>query len=366
VKILCMGEGIRSGVSEHVLENARKLGKVDIVTGFWDGHLTTSESLTVATRTLEKEGPDSQPVPPAFAENADADIVVGSFCPFSRSGMAQLTNCKIVGVIRAGLENIDVKAATDQGKLVVNATGRNAHAVSDYAIGMLLAEMRNIARSNRAMLEGRWSARFSNQGSTFDLNGKTLGIFGFGFIGRLVAKKMSGFEMRIIVHDPYLKPEDVAGDGVELVDKETLFAESDFVTLHARWTEESHHVVGKKEIDAMKKTAYLINTARSGLMDYDALYDALANKRIAGAALDVFDDEPLPIDNPFYKLENVTLTPHRAGGTLDAQLNSPRLIFERIGNVIRGESLVGVVNPEVLKTPGFAEWLEKAKKELEG
>ena len=366
MKLLCMGEGLRSGVSDFILENARKLGNVEIVTGMWDGHIGAAESLTVAIRTLEKEGPESQPIPPAFAQNQDAGIVVGGFCPFSRAGMALLTDCKIVGVIRAGLENIDVQAATDQGKLVVNATGRNAHAVSDFTVGMLLAEVRNIARAHRAMMEGNWSARFSNQGSIFDMNGKTLGLFGYGYIGRLVAKKMGGFDMRIIVHDPYLKPEDVAGDGVELVDKETLFAESDFVSLHARWTEESHHTVGKKEIDAMKKTAYLVNTARSGLMDYDALYDALANRRIAGAALDVFDDEPLPMDNPFYKLDNVTLTPHRAGGTIDAQLNSPRLIFERIGNVIRGESLVGVVNPEVLDSPGFAEWLARAKKELEG
>ena len=196
------------------------------------------------------------------------------------------------------------------------------------------------------------------------MRGKTVGLFGFGYIGKLMAEKLSGFHVNLIVHDPFLTQADVEPFGAKLVDKQTLFSQADFVSVHARLTPQSHHAIGAAEIGAMKKTAYFINTARAGLVDYDALLTALQNHAIAGAALDVFEEEPLSVDSPFRKLDNVTITTHRAGSTLDAALNSPRLVFERIRNLIRDGKTAGLVNPEVLKDERFIAWREKAKKEL--
>jgi D-3-phosphoglycerate dehydrogenase len=254
-----------------------------------------------------------------------------------------------------------VDAATQRGILVVNATGRNANAVSDFTIGLMLAEARNIARSHYEIKMGRYREPFPNREYIPDMYGKTVGLFGFGYIGKLVAEKLSGFKMNILVHDPYIDASEIEKYGAKAVDKDTLFKEADFLSINARLTEETYHVVGKEDIDKMKKTAFFVNTARAGLVDYDALADALRDHRIGGAGLDVFDEEPIPQDSPYLKMDNVTLTAHLAGGTLDATLRSPELLIERIGKAIKGEGVEGVVNRQVLETPAFKEWLRKAR-----
>jgi D-3-phosphoglycerate dehydrogenase len=362
MKILCVCEGRRSTMLPYMTEAAKELGNIEIAEGAWDEPET--KDFPSVIRRLEVEGPTTIKVPEDFQKHSDADIVIGQFCPFSAEGMDVLKKVKIIGVIRGGLENIDVDAATERGILVINASGRNAHAVSDFTVGLLLAEVRNIARGHHEMMKGNWGAVFSNQGNIRDMNGRTVGLVGFGYIGRLVAKKLSGFDMRIIAYDPFVNPEEAAKLGVEIVDKDTLFKEADFVSIHARLLPETRHLVGRHEIGLMKPTAYLINTARSGLVDTEALIDALREKRIAGAGLDVFDEEPLPMDSPFYKLDNVTLTPHRAGGTIDATVRSANLVIERIAAFIDGTSMEGVINPEVAQTPEFQKWIEGAKKAL--
>jgi D-3-phosphoglycerate dehydrogenase len=364
MKVLCMLEYGGDGPNDLVLQHAvRNLPKAEIATGYWG---EKDADLAAQIRRIEVEGPEPQQIPSAFYEHKDAEIMVGSFCPFSQKGLAVFENLKILGVIRAGMENVNISAATAQGIAVVNASGRNADSVSDFAVGLLLAECRNIARGHIKVMEGDFERKFSNSGRIPDLRGKTVGLFGFGYIGKLVAEKLSGFHVDLIVYDPFLKPDDVKefNINIRLTDKETFFKNSDFISVHARYTEESHHVIGEKELSLMKPTAYLINTARAGLIDYGALARALAEKRIAGAGLDVFEEEPLAANDPLLKLENVTLTPHIAGATVDAANNSPRLIFERICKILKAEKEPALLNPDITADLAFQEWRERAIQEL--
>jgi len=362
MKLLCIIEKRIPALREPIMRFARQFKGVEVIEALWDD--PSEADITAVFRRIEKNGPATEPIPQGFSEHTDAELLAGSFCPFSGQGMDVFKNLKMIGVMRAGLENIDVTAASERGIAVVNASGRNADAVSDFAIGMLLAEARNIARAHHSIVSGGWQVDFASSATTPDLRGKTIGLFGFGVIGKVLAEKLSGFHINLMVYDPYIKQENVATFGGTLVDKETLFRESDFISVHARLTSENQHSIGKTEFKQMKASAYFINTARAGLVDYDALYEVLAEHQIAGAALDVFDNEPLPSDDRFRKLDNVTLTTHRAGATLDAANNSPRLIFERMRSIIAGTATDGFINPQVLEEAAFETWREKAKKEL--
>ncbi len=363
MKLVCIIEKKIPALRESILYFARQFRGVDVVESLWDD--PSEDDITAVIRRIEKNGPANEPIPQGFIDNPTAELLAGSFCPFSAQGMDKFENLHIVGVMRAGLENIDVQAASERGIAVVNASGRNADAVSDFAIGMMLAEARNIARAHHSIVSGGWQVDFASSATTPDMRGKTIGLFGFGVIGKTLAEKLSGFHINLIVYDPYITQEAVEEFGGKLVDKESLFRESDFISVHARLTSENQRTIGKTEMNLMKTTAYFINTARAGLVDYDALYEVLFEKRIAGAALDVFDKEPLPIDDRFRKLDNVTLTTHRAGATLDAANNSPRLIFERMQSLIAGSGTEGLVNPTVLEDSRFKIWQKKAKEELE-
>lgn len=362
MKMTCVIETRIPGLGEPIMRFAKTVPGVELVEAPWSGD--ENEDMATIFRRIESNGPDGEAVPEAFMNHPDTEILVGSFCPFSGKGMDSFDHLKMIGVIRAGMENIDINAATKRGIAVVNAAGRNADAVSDFTIGMMLSEARNIARAHHSVVSGRWEENFASSATTPDMRGKTIGLFGFGYIGKLIAEKLSGFKVNIIVYDPYVKDEVLAEHGVKKVDKETLFKEADFLSIHARLTEDTYHIVGASDFALMKPSAYFINTARAGLVDYDALYDVLEAHKIAGAALDVFDNEPLPEDDRFRKLDNVTLTTHRAGATVDANNNSPRLIFERIQSVVAGKKTDGFMNPQVLENPEFQEWRKKAKEAM--
>lgn len=353
MKILCMIDRWTKLEESPLVANVKaNFPEAEIVAEYWG---SPEDDFTEAVRTIEVHGPGAFPVPQAFYDNADADILLGGFCPFSKAGLAVFEHLHVLGVERAGMENVDAQGAVELGILVVNATGRNADSVSDFAIAMMMAENRKIAYCYHHMMEGGFRAELSNSNSMMDMRGKTVGIVGFGFIGKLVAEKLSGFHMEILVYDPFIKPEMIRDYPVKLVDKQTLFQNSDFVTIHARYTEATRHIVGREEIAMMKPNAVLVNTARAGLVDYDALAEALKAHKIAGAALDVFEEEPLERTSPFFQLDNVTLTPHIAGATHDATLNSPRLLVERVCHALADEP-TPVVTPEVLNDPRFTDW----------
>lgn len=296
---------------------------------------------------VEKDGSEAYE-PPKYIIDAvrDADMIITQFCPITKAVIDACKNLKVIGVLRGGYENVNVKYATEKGVLVYNTPGRNSNAVADYTVGMILSECRNIAKSHRNLKDGKWVRDYANAKMVPDLPGKTVGIVGFGAIGRKVAQRLYGFDVKILSYDPYAQ--DVP-KYVKMVSLEELMAQATFVTLHMRLDEETEHIIDKKMLSLMKESAYLINTARSGLVDEKALYEVLKKRKIAGAALDVFDVEPPSKDYPLVTLDNVTITPHLAGGTVDAFTNSPKLIAEEIIKCFDKKNSRYVVNPSVFK-----------------
>jgi D-3-phosphoglycerate dehydrogenase len=296
---------------------------------------------------IETGGPDAVELPESITQDLGAfDIVVVQFAPIGSSFIERAASLKLIGVLRGGVENIAVETATGRGISVMNTPGRNARAVAECTMGMILSEIRNIARSHADLKRNNWHRSFPNSDAIPELCGKTVGLVGYGAVARLVAGYLKAFGSRIIAFDPYF-----AGDPTpaELVGLEFLMRNSDVVSLHARLTDESYHLIGDEELAMMKPSAVLVNTARSGLVDEVALIKALEEKRIAGAALDVFDTEPLPADHPFIRLENATITAHLAGSTIDSFKNSPRMMAGHLKNCLAGCKDIPVVNGVRLK-----------------
>jgi len=302
----------------------------------------TLVALQEANLAIEKGGPEAVTLPLEVTENvADFEIVAVQFTPVGRRFIESAKRLKVIGVLRGGTENVDVAFATVRGICVMNTPGRNARAVAECAMGLILAEVRNLARSHACLKSGDWRRSFPNSDAIPELNEKTVGLIGFGAVGRLVAGYLAAFGSRVMAFDPYFR-----GDPgrVKLVDLETLLRQSDVVSIHARLTEESYHLIGERELARMKPSAVLVNTARSGLVDEQALVRALSERKIMGAALDVFDIEPLSPGHPLLALDNVTITPHLAGSSIDAFRNSPKMLAGHLERMLRGESDLPIVN----------------------
>ncbi|XFA98725.1 2-hydroxyacid dehydrogenase [Candidatus Izemoplasma sp. B36] len=307
---------------------------------------------------VEQSGPEIEVVPEVVLNHPDAEILTGLFVPVSSKLIDALPKLKVVGLARAGKENINLDYATKRGVLAFNIMGRNAEAVSDFTIGMMLAESRNIARAHMSIKNGGWQKEFSNISFIPQLKGKKVGIAGFGYIGQLVAQKLTGWDCEILVYDKFASEAEITELGYTYVDKETLFKESDYLSINLRLVPATKGWVDKEHLDMMKKTAVFVNTGRSGLIDMDYLYEVLKEKRIAGAALDVFNEEPIDPNSPFITLDNVTLTTHIAGTTTEALTGSPYILMEEIERFFKGEKTRFVLNPEVLENPEFKAWLE--------
>ncbi len=356
IKTIILGDAMIPGkrFAEAWPEYLKEYGD-EVLVDDWE---TDWDRLQYRRLEVEKHGPEIETVPDLIRKSgADAEMLLGLFVPVSSKLLAAMPKLKIIGVCRAGVENVNVDEATKREVLVFNVQGRNAHAVSDFTVGAMLAECRNIARAHYAIKNGTWRKTFINTDTIPELTGRTVGIIGFGYIGRLVAQKLSGFNMNRLVYDPYVDEEIVKEAGCTKVELDDLLRNSDFVTIHARLTEANRNMIGPRELSLMKPTAYLINTGRAGFVDQEALLAALREKRIMGAALDVFTTEPLPPDSEFLQLDNVTLTSHIAGTTADALNNSPKLLMEDIARLLQNKNPRFLVNPEVLKTDSFQVWL---------
>jgi D-3-phosphoglycerate dehydrogenase len=285
-----------------------------------------------AQQRMEWDGPEAVPVPAEIvAAVADAEVLAVHYAPVPKAVLAAAPRLKAVVVARAGLENVDREAARERGIEVFGVAGRNASAVAELTIGLMLSEARDIARADASVKAGGWRKEFPSPGR--EIGSSTVGLVGFGHVGRQLAGKLSGFGPRLLVHDPFVYDEELAEFGAQRAELPELFAESDFLSLQARVTPENERFIGAELLAMMKPAAYFVNVGRSRLVDYDDLYRVLAEGRIAGAALDVYDEEPLPVDSPWRKLDNVTLTPHYAGDTLDANRTSVRLVAERIASL---------------------------------
>lgn len=238
-----------------------------------------------------------------------------------------------------GYDKIDTVAARENGIDVIVAGGGNSTAVADITIAFMLALGRQICRFDREMRQGIWKKHNSPQ-----LFGKTVGIIGFGRIGRIVASYLTGFRCRILVYDKYLTKNVFARYGVEESSMDEIATLCDYVTLHTPLTIETRGMIDKDFLSKMKPTAYLINTSRGPVINTDDLYDALSKNLIAGAAVDVFDEEPITKDHPFTTLDNIILTPHVAYNSNEANALSSKILIENLTKSINGEFCEDIVN----------------------
>ncbi|MCX6667367.1 MAG: 3-phosphoglycerate dehydrogenase [Euryarchaeota archaeon] len=270
-----------------------------------------------------------------------------------------LSSCdiKIIGICRGYPDNVDMDVATKKGIPVFFTPDRNADAVADLSIGLMICQLRHMTTSDRLLRSGTFFvdtgeglADLYRRFMGWELGGKTVGIVGLGGVGFRVAKRLKfGFDVKILVHDPYVDEKKIKEVDGKRVDLETLLKESDLVSLHAKVTGENVGMIGEKELKLMKPTAYFFNTARAALVDEDALFEALKEKRIAGAGLDVFGSEPVDSDNRFLPLDNVTVTPHAGGSTFDAEIRQSLMIAEDIESYLKKKKPKFLKNPEVLK-----------------
>lgn len=273
---------------------------------------------------------------------APADAILARTAPFSRDILAAAPSLKVISRHGIGVDNIDVEYCTDHGIWVTFAPQSNAISVAEHTIGFLVAAAHRFSYLDRATRKVDWSVR--NTVKCVDLEGKTLGIVGMGRIGRMVAEKaMAAFGMKVLGYDAFLKSENFP-DSVTPVALDEIFTKSDFVSLHMPATPETRGMVNAAVLTKMKPNAYLINCARGGIVDERALYEALKNNQLAGAALDVFEQEPAEPDNLLFTLDNIELTPHTAASTAESLDRMALHAAMGIHSVLSGEKPEWPVN----------------------
>ena len=251
---------------------------------------------------------------------------------------------QVIARAGVGIDNIDVEAATQRGIVVVNAPTANTMAAAEHSIALMLALARHIPQAHDSLKSGAWK-RQNFVG--VEVRNKTLGIVGLGNVGSEVARRVQGFQMRVLGYDPYVSPEHARNLRVELVPLEQIIREADFITLHLPLTPQSKNMIGAKELSIMKPTVRIINCARGGLIDEEALDQALRDGKVAGAALDVFAQEP-PKDSPLLKNEKVIVTPHLGASTQEAQANVAIDAAEQIISVLNGQPVRYAVNAPLI------------------
>jgi D-3-phosphoglycerate dehydrogenase / 2-oxoglutarate reductase len=256
--------------------------------------------------------------PKEYAQHlADTDaFVVRSAVKVTKDVLAQAPKLKVIGRAGVGVDNVDTAAATVAGVLVMNTPGGNAVSVAEHTIALILALTRSIPQASASTKSGKWEKkRFMGT----EVRGKTLGVIGLGSIGREVVKRAAAFEMRVLAHDPFVSSYTAGDLHVELVDLKTLYARSDYISLHMALTPETRKMISAESLALMKPGVRIINCARGELIDTDALYEAMKSGKVAGAGLDVFDKEPPAVDSPILAEENLIATPHIGGSTEEAQ-----------------------------------------------
>ncbi|MFP4169854.1 MAG: C-terminal binding protein [Methanomassiliicoccales archaeon] len=276
----------------------------------------------------------------------DADALVVMYHPVDASLMDRMPNCKIVVRSGIGFDIVDRKAATERGIYVTNVPDYCLSEVSDHAIGMILALQRKIVFYNNRLKHGEWDIKAGYR--MHCIKGQTLGLVAFGNIGRNVAHKARALGMEVITYDPYLSPETVREGGAEPVDSlDELLERSDVISVHTPLTPETRGMIGSEELSKMKDTAFLINVARGGIIDEKALLKALDAGEIQGAALDVFENEPLKGNDPLLVNEKLIVTPHAAWNSVESEIDRREKTANDVISVLKGERPKYLVNRDV-------------------
>ena len=335
MKIVCVGDAfitpdmMREGVAPFL----KAEDSLEVL--FWGQE--DREAMRETARLLETGHRDSLPIPALLPEAVkDADLLIVHLCPVTGSLLDNAPRLKAVLSCRGGVENLDVEAATERGIIISNNPAHNANAVAEYTLGLILCETRNICRSHFALKNGQWRKVYPNTATTIrELKDLTVGVVGFGSVGRLVAEKLHALGCRILVSDPFCKEAPYS-----IVPLDELLQESDVVTLHAR---AKGVIIGERELEMLKPTAVLINTARAHLVDTMALKRSLDRGRPLSVALDVFDTEP-DIPGFLREYDNVTITSHRAGDTINSYKDAPAFAMDNYLGFLEGKPLRFRVN----------------------
>lgn len=332
-----------------------------------NGYSLLSSTPYIAVRFIDQQTPRagdadywqrfySMAVAPDQVRDCDGLVVLRPSVP--RKTLASAAdNLVVIGRSGAGYEKIDVEACTDHDIALFNAPVGLHHATASAALMFMLVLAKNMPAQQRITLAGRWDLQAETMGG--EIQGRTLGIVGLGNSGRELVRLVAPFEMRILVHSPHADTSQAHELGVQFTSLDDLLRQSDFVSLHARLTSGNRRMIGAPQLALMKPTAYLINIARGGLVDQQALVNALASRGIAGAGLDVFEVEPLPADDPLTRLDNVVVTPHWVCSSSDVWRATGQAMTSGMLRAARGEVPENVVNREVLSRPGFQEKLAR-------
>jgi len=307
--------------------------------------ITTLEKagFTVVEKDYDRVQPSQEDEVCRAIQGADAIIVTAMF-PATRKVIASTNRLKMIAIRSAGFEGADLKAATDRGVVVTNNPGSNSESVADMAIGLMLSVSRQIARKDREMRQGLYPRGSGGE----DLFRKTVGIIGLGNVGKRVAKRVQGFEVKVIANDIVEYPEFQKQYNIPYYSKEELLRRSDFVTVHVPLDHSTRGMINEDRLRLMKKTSFLINTARGAIVDEKVLYRALKEGWIAGAGLDVFETEP-PVFRDHILLDNVVSSPHSAGLSNQASYAMAMETVNKVITFFQGKAPENVLNPDVLK-----------------
>jgi len=281
-----------------------------------------------------------------IGKNSDGMIVVTNVEKITREVIEGLPKLRIIARHGVGYDNVDVKAASEMGIYVTTAPVLD-ETVADQALALLLCLARNICKGHNYVMSKEWKVRDPYKFMGTDVWGKTAGIIGLGRIGTRIAERARGFKMKILYYDIMRKTDLESQLGVEHKPLSELFKESDIIFIASPLTNETRGMIGEKEFALMKRSALLINVARGPIVNHDALVRALRERQIAGAGLDVFDREPVPLDEPLLILDNVVLTPHLAGNTIECRRRMAIAVGEEVLRVLHGEKPKYAVNPEI-------------------
>ncbi|MDD6308959.1 MAG: C-terminal binding protein [Clostridia bacterium] len=277
----------------------------------------------------------------------DADVLMFNDAQITEEIIAGLDKCKMIIRYGIGFDNVDLAAAGKKGIYVCNAPSYGTYDVAEHTMALLLSVCKHIPIADKCARTGKWNAE--NVGKVRRLSGKTLGLVGFGRIARFVAARAKAFEMDLLVYDPFANEADVVASGATPSSLETLLKNADYVTLHAPLTEETRHMIGMTQFKLMKQDAVLINTGRGGLVNEKELIFALLSGEIGGAALDVFEEEPLPADSKLLTMENVVLTPHVAWNSYEGVVDLHKEVTDNVVRVLHGEKPINIVNQKYLR-----------------
>ena len=343
-KMLAVGDGfISSGlIAEAIRQEAGDSFDIETLDLPWP-----VEPFGKVAEVTEASGTEDQMIEAV----RDVTVIVTQLAPITERVLEAANALRLVICTRGGPVNVNVEAASKQGVAVCNAPGRNAPAAAEYTLGLILAAIRRIPEAHTSLSSGEWKGEFYAFGECgLELNSATCGLLGFGAIGRRVAHALAALGATVLVFDPFVDASEVEAAGGSLVEKlDELLESSKVVSLHARLTDGTRGIMGKEEISHMIPGSVLVNTARGGLLDYEALCDALESGHLGAAALDVYEEEPPPKDSRLFDAPRIILSPHIAGATKETAQRGARIAAEEVGRFIRGERLVNLTNPETME-----------------